>query len=585
MTAAGPNPFWLLVRVALLSSWRRLLSLREQSWFLLALIGAFLVGYMALAFSLFYGGLRFIGKFPGLGGLLVERLLFVLFAFLFGLLLISNLVISYTNLFKNRETSFLLSLPVPTRVIFQWKFVESTLLASWAFVFLIAPLLGAYGLVNHVAWHYYPMVLVLLVMFILLPGVFGAWASITLARHLDRKAFQIIIITALLGFAALMIFQLRPQPITDEELETRVLAVIDRMLENTSFANFPLLPSYWVSASVQNWSEGALRAAGFFALVMLSNVLFFGMLAFIRLGDAFYEASNRVHSRGSIFARWDWFQRIEERQKHLAENSLLLRPRDWLDGLLRFRGWLAQDVRALVAKDLRLFWRDTTQWGQTAMLFGLLAVYIINLRHFTRQLDSPFWLSLVSFLNLGACALNLATLTTRFVFPQFSLEGRRVWLVGLAPIGLVRVVQLKFLLASATTLTVTLALVLLSCTMLGLDLAHTVFFSLAVVVMTFTLNAIAVGLGALYPNFKETNPNKIVSGFGGTFCLVLSFIYILSAVVLLAVGSPWGWGNPSIDAAAPARAATAWTVFVLVSLLAGWLPLRLGLRKVATAEL
>ena len=33
-------------------------------------------------------------------------------------------------------------------------------------------------------------------------------------------------------------------------------------------------------------------------------------------------------------------------------------------------------------------------------------------------------------------ALNLATLTTRFVYPQFSLEGKRLWIVGLSPLGL-----------------------------------------------------------------------------------------------------------------------------------------------------
>lgn len=584
-SSAGPSPFLLLVRIALISSWRRLLSLREQSWFLLAVIATFLVGYLALAFTIFYGGLNYIAKFPGLGGLLVERLLFVLFAFLFGLLLISNLVISYTNFFKNRETSFLLSLPVPTQAIFQWKLVESTLLASWAFVFLIAPLLCAYGLVNHVAWHFYPMVLVLLSMFIVLPGVLGAWAAVTLARFLDRKAFQVIVVTGLLAFVGLMLFQFRPQTVTDEDLNTRVLVVIDRLLENTNFANFPLLPSYWISASVQNWSEGAIGSAGFFALVMLSYVLFFAMIACQLLGASFYEASNHVQSRGSIFSRWRWFQAAESRRRPEDQGSVALRRRDWLDTVLGLGGWLPPDTRALVGKDLRVFWRDTSQWAQTAMLFGLLGVYIINLRHFTRQLDSPFWLSLVSFLNMGACALNLATLTTRFVFPQFSLEGRRVWLVGLAPIGIVRVVRLKFWLASFTTLAVTLGLVLLSCSMLGLDFAHTLFFALSVTVMTFTLNAIAVGLGALYPNFKETNPNKIVSGFGGTFCLVLSFVYILVAVILLALSSPWGWKPDMTDEFAGARAATTWTAFVLISFLAGWIPLRLGLRKVATAEL
>ena len=109
-----------------------------------------------LSFWLFYDGLRFLAKFPGLGSVLTERLMFVLFAFLFGLLLLSNLVIGYTNLFRNRETAFLLTLPVSTQVIFRWKFIESALLASWAFLFLIAPLLAAFGLVRDVPWPFYP---------------------------------------------------------------------------------------------------------------------------------------------------------------------------------------------------------------------------------------------------------------------------------------------------------------------------------------------------------------------------------------------------------------------------------------------
>ena len=116
--------------------------------------------------------------------------------------------------------------------------------------------------------------------------------------------------------------------------------------------------------------------------------------------------------------------------------------------------WLTPDVRALAVKDLQMFWRDTTQWGQSVMFFGLLAVYIINLRNFTHQLTSPFWINTVAFLNLGACAFNLASLTTRFVFPQFSLEGRRMWIIGLAPMGLERVVTTKFWLASTMSVAI-----------------------------------------------------------------------------------------------------------------------------------
>ena len=116
---SAPAPLLLLLRVNMTQGWRRLLAVREQSHLLTSIIGLFIVGYLVLSFWLFYDGLRFLAKFPGLGAVLTERLMFVLFAFLFGLLLLSNLVIGYTNLFRNRETAFLLTLPVSTETVFQ----------------------------------------------------------------------------------------------------------------------------------------------------------------------------------------------------------------------------------------------------------------------------------------------------------------------------------------------------------------------------------------------------------------------------------------------------------------------------------
>jgi ABC-2 type transport system permease protein len=247
-------------------------------------------------------------------------------------------------------------------------------------------------------------------------------------------------------------------------------------------------------------------------------------------------------------------------------------------GRLKF---LRSDVRALLVKDFRTFWRDTTQWAQSFMLFGLLGVYIFNLRHFSQQIDHPFWVHLISYLNLGACSLNLATLTTRFVYPQFSLEGKRLWIVGMAPLGLMRIIRVKFWLAATTSWLVTLGLIGLSCHMLDMSWDRTLYFVIAVTIMTFTLTGLAVGLGVLYPNFKEENPSKIVSGFGGTFCLVLSFLYILGSVVLLAFSSQW------LGATDPSRRQLISCVggFGLLSLLVGWLPYRLGLRRVRRFEL
>ena len=38
---------------------------------------------------------------------------------------------------------------------------------------------------------------------------------------------------------------------------------------------------------------------------------------------------------------------------------------------------------------------------------------------------------------IAVTGANLATLTTRFVYPQFSLEGKRLWIVGMAPRGII----------------------------------------------------------------------------------------------------------------------------------------------------
>lgn len=569
------SPLVLLLRVNALQAWRKLLSIRRQSRLLSGLIGLFVVGYIVISFWLFRRGITFaIGHFPGVGALLVERLMFLLFAFLFVLLLFSNLVISYTNLFRNRETSYLLTLPLTPQTIFQWKFIESTVLASWAFVFLIAPLLAAYGLTYRVPWHFYVATTALVTLFIVLPAVAGSWCSIQLARHMDRKSFQILAVLGAFGMLVVARFWLKAETITDEMLETRVLSVLDRLMMKTAFAQFPLLPSYWLSSGVLQWAEGALASAGFFALVLLSYALFFGHLAAKQMGGSFYEAASAVQSRGSVFARWGWFRHWEERHRTFHY------PTGPVERLLRLVPWLAGDIRALLAKDIRVFWRDTTQWGQTLVLFGLLGAYVMNLRHFTQQLHNPFWIHVVSYLNLAACALNLATLTTRFVYPQFSLEGKRVWIVGMAPLGLQRVVKAKFGLAAGGSLLVTLSLVIGSCSMLKLPPGRVLYFAAAITVMTLTLNGLAVGLGVLYPNFKEDNPSKIVSGFGGTFCLVLSFLYIVGSVVLLALASPWGsFRIPSLQLILSALAG-----FAILSTMLGWMPLKMALRRVGEFE-
>jgi ABC-2 type transport system permease protein len=123
----------------------------------------------------------------------------------------------------------------------------------------------------------------------------------------------------------------------------------------------------------------------------------------------------------------------------------------------------------------------------------------------------------------------------RFVFPQLSLEGKRFWILGLAPIHVRELLMQKFWLNSISALCVSLPLIAISNYMLDVSPEMMALSLLVVILMCFSLTALCLGLGALFPNFKEDNPARIVSGFGGTLALVLCLVYIVVNVTAMAL--------------------------------------------------
>ncbi len=88
----------------------------------------------------------------------------------------------------------------------------------------------------------------------------------------------------------------------------------------------------------------------------------------------------------------------------------------------------------------------------------------------------------------------------------------------------------------------------------------------------------------MYPNLKEDNPSKIVSGFGGTFCLVISFIYIGISVILLGIGSPYGSPWQVFQSASIGQQLLFMGIFIAFSLAVGFGPLWYALRRARTFE-
>jgi hypothetical protein len=315
------------------------------------------------------------------------------------------------------------------------------------------------------------------------------------------------------------------KPVSDTDaVSTQDVLSFDQLLRHTRISVNPFLPSAWLAQSVLSWSSGLGRQGSFFFFLLLSNALMGLLVGFEIVGRFFYGSWT-----ASLSSRAERFQREAMAKRALVRKRSLL---EWLTDRLRP---FSPPTAALVLKDARLFWRDPAQWIQFMIFFGLLCIYVLNLRNVAFNFQNPFWETLIAYLNLAASALTLSTLTTRFVFPQFSLEGRRLWILGLSPFGLHKVLLQKFWTSCLGSMAITISLMVISSILLHLPWSRVAFFAASIGLMSASLSGLAVGLGAMFPNFKEDNPSKIVSGFGGTLCLVVSFIYIAVFVALAAL--------------------------------------------------
>lgn len=496
--------------------------------------------------------------------LVMSRLL-ASFAFaLLVLLTFSNLLVSYATLYRSREMPYLVQSPVPVATLFLGRFVECVSFSSWASAFLGSPILLAYGLETGAPWTFYPAVALYFVPFVVIPAAIGASLTMLLVRLVAGHRRLVLPVLGAVAVGAVALFVLLPERVDPPNLaDPASLAVVVRAMGSSQH---PLLPSQWLAGGVLAAATGDLGEAAFSLLLLASNAALLLWLATLLAERVFYPGWS------------DLLGADEQSAPKTAQGNLFSR----VDRLLR---WLPEPHRSLVAKDLRTFWREPAQWSQFLLLFGIMALYLANMKGDVAGLDRVSWQAWGTLLNLAASMLILASLTSRFVYPLLSLEGRRIWILGLAPLTMRQLVRQKFWLSVSTTAVFTLGLATLSSLRLDLDPFELTVSLGTVAATTFALSGLAVGLGALYPNFEEDNPSRIVSGLGGTLNFFLSMLYILAVTGLLAaVLLTARLGSLPADAHA-ALTAGCLAVALILTLLATWLPLRLGTRHLESMEL
>ncbi len=485
--------------------------------------------FWAGLFVLFYKGFEFVVVNVGSPGAqyhaqTVQFVFTLFFVSLQVMLVFSAGIILYGGLYASQETIFLMTLPVrDSRLVF-YRFQEALLFSSWGFFLLASPMMVAYGLVVAAPWYYFAYLPVMVVSFAYIPCALGAIVCLVLMNRLPhlRRIVVGVLAAAVIGGAYFSIW--RSLNISNADLLGA--AWFKETFHRFEFTRGEWLPSTWLS-------NGLLEAArpvtldpndlpwlesGKYLIVLVSNALLLHVMV--------TWVGKRVF-RSSFFG-------LNTRQARESKPRMV-----WVDRLaiLIFRPF-SKETQLLIMKDLRMFRRDPVQWSQFLIFFGLLLLYFANIDRFRQHqadVSVKTWVNVVSFLNLAVVGLILSTFTTRFIFPLISLEGRRFWILGRLPVDRDTILWSKFLFAACGSLLPCSGLVLVSDAMLDVSPMVLAVHQVICLLLCVGLSGMAVGLGAIMPNFREQSPSKIAAGFGGTLNLVLSALYIMVIVLLTAL--------------------------------------------------
>ncbi|MBI2933056.1 MAG: hypothetical protein HYY16_15540 [Planctomycetes bacterium] len=543
----------------------RFRQVRQGSRFKVAVLAAFSVAFWASLYRLFYFGLRYLYMYARDYYFedLMARMFDIFFFALTLMLIFSNAIISYTSYFKSKETAFLLAGPVRPESVFLYRFGESLAFSSWAFLFLATPLMAAYGALFRLGAAFYVGTGLFFVAYIFIPAAIGAMVAMVVTCYIPRSRKGL-----LWGFVAtsLAVVMILVSKILSIRASTSMeLRLVMDVFEDIGFSSNPILPSFWISRGIRLLRQEEVGGALFFLGLIGANALFLGGLA-------------HWMSSGLMMKGWFVSQGLRSARRYAAGGVL-----DRVLGRSLF--FMSRGVRLMVVKDLKSFVRDPVQWSQFLIFFGLLAIYFLNLRSFAYEDRDIFWKNLIAQMNLLATSLTLATFSSRFIFPQLSLEGRRFWVIGMVPMERDQILFGKLALSFLSSLAISETLIAISSVMLRTPMTLAVLHAVALFGICLGLSGLAVGLGALYPNFAEDNPSKIVSGFGGTLNLVLSLGFVLAVMAAQGVPCFLYFGRWAL---APGQF-QKWIVIgmasiAVLSLAACLIPMALGLRRIQRLE-
>ncbi len=533
----------------------------------LIMLGA---GFWVFLFTASFRVLAYFRAVEGLGDLLALRLLSMVLLTFFSILVFSNVVTSLSTFYLSGELDILHAAPVPIESIFRAKFIETVMDSSWMTIIYGLPVFIGYGAVFKAGPLYYGGLALTIVPFIIIPAALGIVLTMLLVSAFPaRRARDVLVLLGLLFFVALYILfrMLRPERLVDPDAFPTLVQYLTAMRGPVA----PLVPSSWAADALSPLLKGGTGDVAFNLLMLWSTGLA-GMV----IGE---WACGRIYYTG-------WSRSQEGRKARISRSRSA--EAFFRLAVLPFRG----KTRAIVLKDIRLFFRDTSQWSQLFLLLALMVVYIYSFKLLPLErapMPTFFLQNILSFLNLGMVGFVTSAVAVRFVFPAVSLEGEAFWIVRASPMPLDKFLLAKFSSSVLPLLVLSEVLIVLSNLLLNVPTFMMVLGVVTVLFMTFGIVAIGIGFGAVFPRFRYENAAQIPTGFGGIAYMLVTLLFI-GAVVTLEASPVYRIFMAHVFGKRISAAGWAWTglsFFLLIALnvVAVIVPLKTGIKRLSRREI
>src|SRR5688500_5043196 len=528
----------------------------------LLILGVFGFLFWSFIFGVLYRLLIYFRGVQEIGPLLAGKLLGLLLVGFFSILLLSNVITALSSFFLAKDLDLLVSGPVDWLKLYGAKLLETIVHSSWMVVLMAVPMFAAYGIVYDGGYWFPLIALAVFLPLLIIPGVIGSAVTLILVNVFPaRRTRDILSVIAVLtaGGIVLLFRVVRPERLARPEGFRSLVDFVAVLRTPTS----PLLPSEWASEAVMSWLQFKLDYLPFYML---------------------WSTAAAAVVVGAILHRWLYlkgFSKAQESGERWARSGFFHRAT-----MAAFRP-LGTLRRELVLKELRLFFRDTTQWSQLILLAVLIVVYVFNIRYLPLRGEGItfFLVNVVPFLNLVLAGFVLASIAARFIFPGVSLEGRTLWLLRSSPMSMRDLLWAKFWVGTLPLLILAVGIVGVTNYLLKVSPFMFAVSTLTIVFMTLAVAGLAIGFGTLFPQFETENAAQIPTSFGGLL-FMMSSIAVIAGVVILEARPVIGYlrARAFDEPTDPVAMVIGFGLAALLCITATVVPIRVALRRLEMIE-